>query len=126
MRARVASFCFALDRVEPVIAQGAEQPFALRRPQPVDQVAKRRAQVEHGARQRPAERQVAGAFCVCDEADEQRAAIGPIRGLLAKFVAPELERPPGAQLASGKTDDVWALAGPRDELEVVQPDLLER
>jgi hypothetical protein len=51
---------------------------------------------------------------------------GPIRGLFAKFVAPELERPAGAQLASGKTNDVWALAGPRDELEVVQPDLLER
>jgi hypothetical protein len=68
---------------------------------------------------------VTGAFCVCDEADEQRAAIGPIRGLLAEFVAPKLERPAGTQLASSKTNDVWALTRPRDELEVVQPDLLE-
>ena len=68
---------------------------------------------------------MASAFGVGDEVDEQHTAVGPIRRLLAELVAPQPDRPPGAQLMRCQTDDIGTLARPRDELEVVQPDLVE-
>ena len=69
---------------------------------------------------------MAGALGVGDEADEQHVAVGPIWRLIAEFVAPQPERPPGAQFVRRQADDVRVLAWLRDELEVVQPDLVER
>jgi hypothetical protein len=69
---------------------------------------------------------VTAALGVGDEADEQHVAVDTVRRPIAKLVAPELERPPRAQLARRQADHVRTFAGPRDELKVVQPDLGER
>ena len=51
------------------------------------------------------------AFGVGDEVDEQHVAIGAIRRPLAELVAPEPERPPGAQFVRRQADNVRALSG---------------
>ena len=69
---------------------------------------------------------MAGTFSVGDEADEQNFAVGPVWRLLAEFVAQQPERPPGAQLLRHQADDVRVFSWLRNELEVMQPDLVER
>ena len=111
---------------ESVVAQRAEQSLAFRRPAAVGQIPECGTQVENVCRQWPAEREVAGAFGVGGEADEQHAAIDSVRRTLAKPIAPEPERPPGAQLVRHQADDIGVLPWPRDKLKIVQPDFFKR
>ena len=66
-----------------------------------------------------------GAFSIRNEANEQSAAVRAIWWRLAELVAPEPERPPGAQFTRHQADNIWAFSGPRDKLEVERPYLIE-
>ena len=77
-------------------------------------------------RQRPAKRQVAGAFSIRHEADEQCAVICLVWRQLAELVAPEPDRPPAAHFTRGQADDIGTFSRPRDELEIERPDFVER
>jgi hypothetical protein len=63
---------------------------------------------------------------VGDEANEQRAIVDAIGRRGAELVAPQAERPPRAQFVRCEADDVRALSGLRDELEVDEHHLFER
>ena len=115
-----------VDGVQPVVAQQPDQPFAFRCGTAIGQIAECRTQVQDVLRHRPPQRQVAGYFGVGDEVDEKHPVVGAVRRLRAEFVAPQLDRPPAAQFTRGQADDVGTFSRPRDELEIVQPDFVER
>ena len=116
-------FLLGRDRVQPVIAQRAEQALAVWCRSPVHQIAKYRTEIELIGRQRPTECQVAGAFGSGSKTDKQHVIAGRVWRRGAKLISPKPKRLPRAQFVRDEANDIGVLAWLRDVFEIAQPDL---
>ena len=109
-----------------MIGERSEQAGATVSGYAVCSVAEFGEQVQHTLRHRPAECKVAGDFGAGVVANEQRVGADRIRWRRTELVTPEAQSSSAPQFPRDEAHGLRILAGLRAELEVDEPDFLER